>query len=393
MDRLKKAVKAVLRLWYKALTLLLPVGKKLIVFESGAGRSYAGNPRAIYEEMVRRNLDSRYVCIWSLENPRIPVPGKARKVKRLRWRYFYCMARAGYWVFDGRHPAWLKKRKGTIYIQTWHGTPLKKLALDLTTLNMGGDRDLAAYKASFVENVRQWDILLSQNRYASDIFRRAFNFTGEMWEIGYPRNDALVKGDGAGLRERLGLPGDKKLILYAPTWRDDRYYAYGRYKFEFFFDVDRVKDALGSQAVLLCKPHYLAAIEPRPADPRIRMFPPEQDIQELLLVADVLVTDYSSVMFDFSILKRPMIFCMHDEDHYRDELRGFYFDLAECAPGPVVRDTDGLIHELSQVLRDESEYWRKYGPAYDAFRSKFNHAENGDAARKVVDWFERRSME
>lgn len=393
MKRFKKVVKAVMATLYKALCLLLPVQKNLIVFESGAGRSYAGNPRAIYEEMVRNNLDSRFICVWSLENPHLEIAGKCRKVKRLRWRYFYYMARAKYWVFDGRHPAWIKKRAGTIYIQTWHGTPLKKLALDLTTLNMGGDRDLAAYKAAFVENVKQWDILLSQNRYATEIFRRAFDFTGEIWEIGYPRNDALVKGERAGLRERLGLPRDKKLILYAPTWRDDRYYTYGRYKFEFFFDLHQVKNALESQAVLLCKPHYLVADRPQPSDSFVHWFPPEQDIRELLLVADALITDYSSVMFDYSILGRPMIFYMHDADHYRDEVRGFYFDLAACAPGPVVTDTESLIHELRQVLHDEPEYWRKHGSAYEAFRRRFNHAETGDAARKIVHWIEHGCLE
>ena len=127
------------------------------------------------------------------------------------------------------------KRKGCTYIQTWHGTPLKKLALDLEAVFMAGEKDISDYKRNFYNNAQTWDYLISQNSYSTEIFRRAFGFTKEILEIGYPRNDILFhknnKEDIEKIKKELGLPLDKKIILYAPTWRDNEFHGNGRYKF------------------------------------------------------------------------------------------------------------------------------------------------------------------
>ena len=129
--------------------MLLPVKKNVIFFESNVGRNYTGNPKAIYEKMVAEGLDNKYLCIYSLENTQTKIPGNVKKVKRLRLTYFYYMAIAGIWISDSRFPEFIKKRKQTKYIQTWHGTPLKKLALDMESIHMDGESSLEEYKEKF----------------------------------------------------------------------------------------------------------------------------------------------------------------------------------------------------------------------------------------------------
>jgi CDP-glycerol glycerophosphotransferase len=185
--KLKKAV-----LWtYKLCIGILPMNRKIILFESNLGRNYTGNPKAIYEEMVRQGLDQKYRCYFILENPAIKLPGTAKTVKRTRLLYFYLFAIAGTWVCDTRLPKYIVKRPGCTYIQTWHGTPLKKLALDMDSVFMAGEKGIDNYKKNFYDNAQTWDYLISQNHFSTEIFRRAFAFHKEMLEIGYPRNDVL----------------------------------------------------------------------------------------------------------------------------------------------------------------------------------------------------------
>src|SRR5699024_4673292 len=152
-------------------------------------------------------------------------PGNPIQVKRFSLRYFYYLARAKYWVSNIRLPKYLDKRDGNIYLQTWHGTPLKTLVLDQKDIHSADPN----YKRNFFNQSRRWDYLSSPNQYSSDIFRRAFRFDGKMLEFGYPRNDILYNENNAQsiqrLKEKMEIPTEKKVILYAPTWRDDEFYS------------------------------------------------------------------------------------------------------------------------------------------------------------------------
>ncbi len=354
------------------------------MFESNLGRNYTGNPRAIYEEMVRQGLDKKYRCYFILEDVTTVIPGSARKIRRNRFRYFLLFATAGIWVCDSRLPKYIIKRPGCTYIQTWHGTPLKKLALDMEAVFMAGETGIEDYKKSFRENTRTWDYLISQNSFSTEIFRRAFDFKKEILEIGYPRNDVLFRrnqqADIVKLKEELGLPLDKRIILYAPTWRDNEFYGNGKYKFNPRIDFSLLKEGLGKDSVLIVKYHYLVMdqIDWSIYGEFIRSFDMSYDISVLYLVSDLLITDYSSVMFDFSLLGRPILFYCYDLEEYRNNLRGFYFNLLEEAPGPVAVTSEELLHE---ILHYDS---REYRARYDAFLAKYNHADDGQAARKVV---------
>ena len=186
-------VKQIVVLFYYLMCNLCPVKQNRIVFDSSLGKSYSGNPKHIYEYLMANGYDLNWDCIWFYENEKYNIPGMSRQVRYGRLRYLYYMATAKVWVFDTRQPEFLLRRKGTYYIQTWHGTPLKKLALDMEDVFMVGESDIDSYKEHFTKNVHTWDFLISQNPFSSETFRRAFDFHREMLEYGYPRNDILFR--------------------------------------------------------------------------------------------------------------------------------------------------------------------------------------------------------
>jgi len=385
IKKVKKKMKKIVILLYRVEMKILPVNKKIIVFESNMGRNYTGNPKAVYEEMVRAGLDKEYRCYVILDNINTPIPGNAKKLRRTRVKYFFLMGIAGIWVSDSRMPKYIKKREGVHYIQTWHGTPLKKLALDMDSVNMAGDTNIERYKKNFYDNTRTWDYLLSQNSYSTEIFKRAFAFDKKVLEIGYPRNDILFYGNNEeyikGIKQKLGLPEDKKILLYAPTWRDNEYYEKGSYKFSNAMDFDKLMEELGEEYVCIVKYHYLVkeSLDWSPYKGFVYEFNMCEDIAMLYLAADMLITDYSSVMFDYSLLKRPMLFFTYDLENYKDNLRGFYFNFLEEAPGPVVRTTEELIDSILYYKEDT------YRDKCEAFYKKYNHADNGKASEAVVE--------
>jgi CDP-glycerol glycerophosphotransferase len=384
-EMVKKKLRQFVIKGYKICVSILPVNKNVIIFESNLGRNYTGNPKAIYEEMVRQGLDKKYRCYFVLEDTKVQIPGAAKKVKRNRIRYFFLFAISGIWVCDTRLPKYIIKRPQCTYIQTWHGTPLKKLALDMDSVYMAGENGIDNYKKNFYNNAQTWDYLISQNHFSTDIFRRAFAFDKKMLEIGYPRNDVLFEKNNSKdiieLKKQLELPLDKKIILYAPTWRDNEFYGKGKYRFNPPLDFNRLRAELGDDTIMIVKYHYLVMdqIDWTPYKGFIYSCDLSYDISALYLVADMMITDYSSVMFDYSLLKRPMLFYCYDLEEYKDTLRGFYFDFLAEAPGPVVLTTEELIDSILQY--DASAFVEKQ----EAFYQKYNHADDGRASQKIIE--------
>lgn len=365
---------------------MVPLKKNLIIFQSNNGKNYTGNPRYIYEEMVKRGLDKEYQCVWFLLDTGIHVPGNGKKIRSNYFAFFYYLMRAKFWVFDSRQPDFMIKKKHTVFIQTWHGTPLKKLALDMEQLNMAGSQDIDTYHHQFRKACADWDYLVSQNRFSTDIFRSCFDFSNRpMLEVGYPRNDVLFeknnKEDLTRLKKQMGLPLDKKIILYAPTWRDNDFYQRGMYRFSSQMDFDRMREELSDEYCMIVKYHYLVSenIDWTPYEGFVYTFDETKDIAWLYLVSDMLITDYSSVMFDYSLLNRPMFFFAYDLEDYKNNLRGFYFDFINEIPGPVSMDTETLIQDLKHY--DEKQWEDKYCQ----YHAKFNHVDDGSASKKIVD--------
>lgn len=386
MKVFKKILKVFALYIYNILYWIIPINKNTIIFESSVGRNYTGNPKAIYEEIVEQKLDEKYKCIWILENLSENIPGKNKKVKRLRFRYFYYMIRAKFWIMDSRQPSYLKKKKGNVYIQTWHGTPLKKLGLDMNFVNMGGHKDINEYRNTFKNNSSRWDFLISQNSYSTKIFKHAFAFDKTVLEIGYPRNDILFKYSENmvdKIKNKIGVDKSKKVILYAPTWRDNQYNKDGQYKFQLPINLQKFVRKFKDEYVLILKPHYLIAdkIDVSEYKENVKVCGINYDIQELYTISDLMITDYSSVMFDYSILNKPIIFYMYDLNQYKNEIREFYFDILNEAPGKIVLNDNDLMNAIDTIDNISKEYKDKYS----IFCEKYNSKDNGNASKKIIE--------
>lgn len=360
----------------------LKVEDDIIVFESMLGRNYSCNPKAIYEEMVRQGLDEKYRLYWILTDFDKEIPGKHTKIKRNSFAHLKLICRAKFWVFNTRQPNYVIKNPKTHYIMTWHGTPLKKLALDMDDVQMAGNKGIENYKANFWSNTRRWDYLISQNKYSSKIFKHCFDFHKHMLDIGYPRNDTLINNNNQAyidaVKDKYGIPKDKKVVLYAPTWRDNESMGKGKYIFNPNINFDTLKRYLHKDYVFIVKYHYLIASKIDYT--RFHGFIKDinADIQDLYLISDYLMTDYSSVMFDYSVLNRPMIFYTYDLDEYYNN-RGFYFDFKEEAPGPFIFNTEELVDYLKNP-KDEL-----YKQKLAAWHKKYNSWDDGKASEKVVE--------
>src|SRR5699024_7089282 len=365
---------------------LLPTRKKTIVFESFLGKQYSDNPKALYLYIKKHYPD--YTLYWSVDRGKVrDFETKGLQIlPRFGLKWIMVMARAEYWVTNSRLPLWIPKPKGTTYVQTWHGTPLKQLAADMNEVHMPGT-NTESYKANFLKEARKWDYLISPNAYSTQIFKRAFQFQGSIIESGYPRNDILFRDNDVGTIEKLkvaaDLPLDKKVILYAPTWRDNQFHQVGKYKFNLKMDLNMMKEELGDEYIILLRLHYLVAdhIDLSPYGNFVYDFSHYEDINDIYLMSDVLITDYSSVFFDYANLKRPMLFYVYDIEEYRDKLRGFYFDFEEKAPGPLVKTTRQLLDELCEMEKTNFHMDEQF----QLFYEKFCYLEDGNASKRVVE--------
>ena len=353
-----------------------------VFFEAWKGRQYSDNPRAIFEELVRRGDGRRLV--WAVEHHGVEVPDGVETVVVGSRAYYRALGRARWVVSNDSMPKHYAKRAGSTYGQTWHGTPLKRIGFDIENLQMANKN----YLTQFAKEVATWDALVSPNAYSTEIFRRAFRYEGRVLETGYPRNDVFHRPEDRAARTaaasvRLGLEPGKRVILYAPTWRDNHYDRSGRYQFAMKLDLERMYRRFKDEAVLLIRGHQLVAdsVDTSMFGGFARNVSHYPDISDLYLVADVLVTDYSSVMFDFVNTGRPMLFFTHDLEAYRDELRGFYIDFEAEAPGPLLTHTSEVVDALADLDRVAGEHTGRYA----SFREKFASLEDGRAAARFVD--------
>lgn len=388
---------------YDTLAASVPVDEKLVFFESFGGRSFSCSPRAIYLEMLKQPRFSDYRFVWSFKGSERTEKAATEQllanecttvVQRGSEEYFKALASAKVLVLNTRLPEYMTPKPNQVFVQCWHGTPLKRLGYDVeieTTNALNTTQELAD---RFGLDAKKWTYLLSPSPYTSKHLADAFGLPEErrpsvIIEEGYPRNDEIARAhaDASGarqaeLRAALGIAPGKKVLLYAPTWRDDSYQAGVGYTFDYLIDFDLLRRELGEEWVVLFRPHYyianhfdFSAYEGFVID--VAQWP---NINELYIAADALVTDYSSVMFDYAILRRPIALFVPDYEKYANDIRGFYFDLSEI-PGPHCKETG----ELVATLKDLDGYWERYRDAYDAYVERFCPKDDGHAAERVID--------
>ncbi|MFJ6796422.1 CDP-glycerol glycerophosphotransferase family protein [Streptomyces sp. NPDC091268] len=364
---------AALRLHYRTQR-MLPLRPELAVFSAYWHGGYACNPAAI--EAKLRELAPRMRTAW-ICNPEhaATLPRQTTALRPGSAAYWTALARASYLVTNVNFERALVKRPGQVLLQTQHGTPLKRVGLDLQ------DRPAATPTTDFAGLLRgadQWDYLLSSNRHSTLVWEKAVPSSYTTLEYGYPRNDVFhraTQSDVLALRERLGIAAGSIAILYAPTHRD-----YRRSRPE-HLDFERVLRDLGPRFTILTRTHLTYADCARTWEPHPRLLDvsAHPSVEELCLASDALVTDYSSLMFDYAALDRPIVIHADDWEAY-EAARGTYFDLRSCPPGAVARTEDELVDIFA------TGHWQGSRSAQlrSAFRARFCSYDDGHAAERVV---------
>ncbi|MBB4892115.1 CDP-glycerol glycerophosphotransferase [Streptomyces olivoverticillatus] len=359
----------------------LPIDDGLVVFEALEGRGYADSPRYIHEELQRRGLPLR--AVWSYSGSRASYPPGVQLVRRGSWEYVRTIARARYWVDSHGFPMPFPKRPGTRYLQTWHGQAFKRMGFDIPELRLAGPERQRRHR----EAVARWDALISPSDEFERTFVRANGYTGTLLRTGLPRNDPLVRWNdpqqrdrAAATRERLQIPDGHKVLLYAPTFRDGARDSGESIR----VDLAELVRETGEEWTTVVRPHYYEhfTVE-RELGHALRDGRSFTDLNDLLLASDALLTDYSSVMFDYANLGRPILLYADDYEDYRSSLRGTYYDLHDIAPGPVLSTTGALV----RALRDVAAVQEEWADAYARFQARFNPYETGRASKAVVDLF------
>jgi CDP-glycerol glycerophosphotransferase len=346
-----------------------------IVYNSFHGR-YSDSPRVIFERLAGR---PGFEHVWLAHKEHLAwFPDTATTVDIDGPEAREVLESADLVIANTHTEVDWDKAGSTTYVQTWHGTPLKRVHYDVHWAPPG--------RLDYLDlDIAKWDLLLSPNAASTERLRRAFAFEGEVLESGYPRNDLLSSPGlleaGARVRSELGVADGASTVLYAPTWRDDDVLRDTTSDVPFALDPADFAAALGSEQVLLARAHNLATGRSRMSEiPGVHDVSYYRDVRDLHAAADVLVTDYSSVMFDYAITGRPIVFYAYDLDRFRDSIRGFYFDLFAAPPGPVVRTQEELFDVLGRLPELASEYADRYA----AFREEFTSLEDGHATDRVL---------
>lgn len=366
----------------------------LIIFESYMGRSYSCSPKAIYEEMLTNEKFKNFKFIWAFKNPsekeKLFNNKNTTLVKYRSKDYYKSYSKAKYFITNSNLPKDIFKKRNQTYIQCWHGTPLKRLGHDIinnTTNAMNTKREI---EKRYNHEIKKIDYFISPSSFATKHFKSAFNMNklnkeNIILEYGYPRNDYLINyqtKDIEKIKKQLNIPLHKKVIFYAPTWRDNQHVSNLGYVYKNTIDFDFLNKQLGDEYVILYRPHYLANenFNYKKYKNFVIDITNIDDINNLYIISDILITDYSSVLFDYAILKRPMIFYMYDKDEYENELRGFYFSI-DNLPGKIVTNEKDIVKIINNIEIYQQENLNKY----NRFNEKFNYLNNGLVTKKIIE--------
>ncbi len=380
------------KIQYKVITVGLKVDDKTIIFACFNGKSYSCSPKAIYNYMLSDEKYKEFKYIWAFRKPEeykeLEDNENTIVVKIHSKQYKKYLAKAKYWIFNYKIPDYIYPKKNQVFVQCWHGTPLKRLGCDLehfdNILNT-----MKGIKKRYKIEASKFSYFISPSKFASEKFISAWNLKeigkeNIIIEEGYPRNDFLfnyTKQDEENIKKRLGIENDKrKIILYAPTYRSDQHQTGVGYTYKEELDFTELQNKMGDKYIILFRPHYFIAnsFDFDKYKGFVYNVSGIDDINELYIISDILITDYSSVFFDFANLKRPIIFYMYDLEHYRDKSNGFYIDLNEL-PGKIVKTQQEVENEILSINKEF-----KYDNKYKKFNDKYNYLDDGNASKRVI---------
>ncbi len=365
------------------------VNNKKILFEAYDGRNFACSPKEIYLEMLKEEKFSDYQFVWIFKDTNRKLENKNTKIVKYGSKEYYkTFATAKYWIVNSLVNESITPKKNQIFVQCWHGTPLKKLRCDIKYDGILNDTKELKMRNDI--DAKRFTYFISPSKFCTEKFTSSFNLKelkkqDIIIEEGYPRNVLLFNYTNEKVKQiknSLKIPMDKKVILYAPTFRDNQHKSGLGYTYELGIDLDKLKEKLSEEYIILFRTHYFVSnsIDLKKYKGFIFDVSKYDDVSELYIISDLLITDYSSVFFDFANLKRPILFYMYDLDEYKNKLRDFYIDLKEL-PGPIITEEEELIKEIKNI----NKYDEKYKKIYQKFNQKFNYLDDENAAKRVIN--------
>ncbi|GAA1857892.1 bifunctional glycosyltransferase/CDP-glycerol:glycerophosphate glycerophosphotransferase [Asanoa iriomotensis] len=366
----KVRLRSRLRMAYYRFQLRRPMDEGLAVFSTYWGKGYSCNPAAVYEKMVELAPGVRGV--WELKSG-VTAPSEVDSVTIGTLRHYRMLARAKYLVSNVNYPGWVVKRPGAVHLSTNHGTPVKAMGVDQLK-HPAGIRGMNMNW--LLKRCDRWTYSVSPNAYTTEIWERAYPCGYETLEVGYPRNDVLANATAeqvADARARLGLEPGQVAVAYLPTYRD---YEFGT---DALLNVGRFADQLPPGTVLLVRVHHFDRTIVAGDHPQVMDVCDHPRVEDIYLAADMLITDYSSVMFDYAVLDRPIAIFASDWDTYRTT-RGAYLDVFSEGPGVAAR-TEA---ELVELFRSGAVSGEQAALTRKVFRKRFCYLDDGRASERVV---------
>lgn len=353
---------------------LFPVQKQKIVFSNFNGNGFGDNPRYVAEEFIRRKLP--WELIWVCEKPGCTFPPGLTVIRPNTLAFVYHMSTSAVWLDNTRKLYYFKKKKNQTYIQVWHGGPgLKKIEKD------AGQSLSADYISYAKKDAKKMDLMISNCRWCTDCYRRCFWYDGPILEAGLPKNDLYFRNIPAvrkAVRDYYQLPGDVHLVLYVPTWRENR--KLNVYHLDFTGCLNAFEQRFGGTWIMLVRLH--PNVNPDDFDirytDRVLNASRYDNVQELLAAGDAVISDYSSCGFDYIQLGRPSFLYAEDYKEMK-RTKDYYFQLEEL-PIPLAFSNDEMIQNI--LTFSEEEYQKKRKP----FMERLGYFDDGHASEAIVDY-------
>jgi len=374
--KLKNNIKKLLSLIIIYIFNCFPIKRNKIFLFSYYGSQYGCNPKYITDYILKHYPKNRFDVVWAFNNPKsIDYPVGFRKVKTMTLNYFYELCTSKVIITNFRTTELFVKRKNQYYVQTWHSSlRLKQIERDAEN-SLPSDYVKMAKKDSL-----KCDLLLSGCKYSTNIFKKSFWYNGEIFEHGTPRNDVLFQSDFEKRKEvfeDLNIPYKSKIVLYAPTFRTNN--DLDVYNLDYSKLSEKLSSKFGGDWIVLVKlhPHLMFKSNQLIYGKNVIDVTPYNDTQELMLIANILISDYSSLMFDFSITQRPCYLYVPDAKKYISYDRNLYFDLEELPFISAISNSD-LFEKI-----DKFNY-EKYKKNLTEFLNAVGSFEEGKACEYLV---------
>lgn len=375
MHILREAIFILANIVFKAFS-VFPVKQNRILLECDYGKGFYGNLLYIYQEILKENLDFEIIIPLNnlnVEHEFIKNNG-TRIIKTKSLKHIFYLATSKYWITDNHYYYFLKPRKDTVFINTWHALgAFKRFGLDSANTKREVNR--------FKKEGKNIDYLLVSSSKIKQIYSNALNVNIEnIISIGIPRTDVLFNKNYKlsiynKMIKKYPQLEDKTILLYAPTFRDDE-----KSKFNLQLDLEMMRDKLGNEYIVLLRMHPIISDKLKLPEnlSDFVLDVKNENINDLLLTSHILITDYSSIIFEYSILKKPIIFFAYDYEKYNNHIRGFYHEYKKFVPGPIVKNTVELINVITQKDYDLNRV--------EEFSNLYCEYKDGKSTKRFIDF-------